>query len=156
MWSISASRCEPKAVSKQGRVEHRVSAGGEDMTPPALRQVGDKGAITLKKVVVEELRRLHPGESLKNIIGQRAPVGGNMEKGQGHTPTVRIAMAGPVEFFSQRGLNPQLFCQLTSQAGRLIFAVFDFTAGEFPFQGVQGRSAPLADKQPGGASHETG
>ena len=116
------------------------------MTPPALHEVGDKGDITLKKVVVEELRRLHPGKSLKNIIGQRALVGRNMEKGQGHPPTVRIGMAGPVEFFSQRGLNPQLFCQLTSQAGRLIFAVFDFAAGEFPFQGVQGVPAPLTDE----------
>ncbi len=106
------------------------------MVPPALREVGDKGDIPLKKVVVEELRRLYPGERLKNIIGQRPLIGGNMEKGQGHTPTVRIAMAGPVEFFSQRGLNPQLFRQLTSQTDRLIFAGFDFAAGEFPFQGV--------------------
>ena len=126
------------------------------MTPPALHEVGDKGAITLKKVVVEELRRLHPGESLKNIIGQRAVVGGNMEKGQGHTPAIRIGMTGPVEFFSHGGLNAEFFLQLAQQAGCLIFAVFDFTAGEFPFQGVQGISAPLADKQPGGASHETG
>lgn len=116
------------------------------MDPSALREVGDKGDIALKKVVVEELRRLHPGESLKNIIGQSPLVGGNMEKGQGHTPTVRIAMAGLVEFFSQRGLNPQLFFQLTQQAGRLIFVGFDFTAGEFPFQGVQGVPASLADK----------
>ncbi len=126
------------------------------MTPPALREVGDKGDITLKKVVVEELRRLYPGERLKNIIGQLPLVGGNMEKGQGHTPPVRIAMAGPVEFFSQCGLYPQFFCQLTSQADRLILAGFDFAAGEFPFQGMQGVSAPLTDKQPAGAGYETG
>ncbi len=126
------------------------------MAPPALREVGDKGDIALKKVVVEELRRLYPGERLKNIIGQRPLIGGNMEKGQGHTPPVRIAMAGPVEFLSQRGLNPQLFCQLTSQTDRLILAGFDFTAGEFPFQGVQGVSAPLTDKELAGTGYETG
>lgn len=126
------------------------------MAPPALREVGDKGDIALKKVVVEELHRLYPGERLKNLVGQRALVGRNMEKGQGHTPTVRIAMAGPVEFFSQCGLYPQFFCQLTSQAGRLIFAVFDFAAGEFPFQGVQGVSAPLTDKELAGTGYETG
>ncbi len=126
------------------------------MTPPSLREVGDKGDITLKKVVVEEPRRLYPGEGLKNLIGQLPLIGGNMEKGQRHAPAIRIGMTGPVEFFSQRGLNPQLFCQLAQQAGRLIFAVFDFTAGEFPFQGMQGVSAPLTDKQPAGTGYETG
>ena len=62
------------------------------MAPLTLRQVGDKGDIALKKVVVEELHRFHPGEGLKNIIGQSAVVGGNMEKGQRHAPTVRIGM----------------------------------------------------------------
>ena len=126
------------------------------MTPPALRQAGDKGDIALKKVVVEELCRLHPGEGLKNIIGQSAVVGGNMEKSQRHAPAIRIGMPGPVEFFSHGGLNAEFFLQLAQQADRLIFAVFDFTAGEFPFQGVQGISAPLTDKQPAGAGHETG
>ncbi len=116
------------------------------MAPPALREIGDKGDIALKKVVAEDLLWLHPGESLKNIIGQRTLVGGNMEKGQGHTPTVRIAMAGPVEFFSQCGLNPQFFFQLAQQTGCLIFPVFDFTSRKFPFQGVQGVSASLTDK----------
>ena len=126
------------------------------MTPPALREVGDKGDITLKKVVVEELRRLYPGESLKNVIGQSPLVGGNMEKGQGHTPTVRIGMAGPVEFFSQCGLNSEFFYQLAQQTGRLIFTSFDFTAGKFPLQGMQGVPAPLTDKQLAGAGHEPG
>ncbi len=116
------------------------------MAPSPLRQIGDKGDIALKKVVAEELRRLHPGQGLKNIIGQSALVGGNMEEGQGHTPTVRIGMVGPVEFFSHCGLNPEFFFQFTEQTGRRIFAVFDFTAGEFPFQGVQGVSASLTDK----------
>ena len=126
------------------------------MAPLALREVGDKGDITLEKVVVAELRRLHPGEGLKDVIGQRALVGGNMKKGQGHTPTVRIAMTGPVEFFSQCGLNPEFFFQLAQQTGRLIFADSDFAAREFPFQGVQGVSASLTDKQLAGAGHETG
>ncbi len=126
------------------------------MAPPALREVGDKGEVTLKKIVVEELHRPHPGHGLKNIIGQRTLVGGNMKKGQGHTPAVRIGMAGPVEFFSHCGLYPQLFCQLTPQAGFLIFAGSDFSAGEFPFQGVQGVSASLTDKQLAGAGHEPG
>ena len=106
------------------------------MTPPALREVGDKGDIALKKVVVEELRRLHPGESLKNIIDQSPLVGGNMEKGQGHMPTVRIGMAGPVEFSSQCGLNSEFFLQFAQQAGRLIFTSFDFTTRKFPLQGM--------------------
>ncbi len=82
------------------------------MIPLALRKVGDKGDIALEKVVAGELRRLCPGERLKNVIRQCVPVGGNMKKGQGDTPTARIAMAGPVEFFSQCGPNPELFFQL--------------------------------------------
>ena len=82
------------------------------MTPPALRQIGDKGDIPLKKVVVEKLRRLYPGERLKNMIGRRALVGGNMEKGQGHAPAVRIGVTGPVEGFSHGGPYPEFFFQL--------------------------------------------
>lgn len=126
------------------------------MTPPALRQSGDKSDIPLKKVVVEKLRRLYPGERLKNMIGRRALVGGNMEKGQGHAPAVRIGVTGPVEFFSQRSLNPELFFQFTQQAGCLILTGFDFAAGEFPFQSVQSVSASLTNEQPAGAGYETG
>ena len=126
------------------------------MVPPTVRQIGNKSDIAIKKVVVKELCRLHPGEGLKNIIGQSAVVGGNVEKGQRHAPAIWIGMTGPVEFFSHGGLNSEFFLQLAQQAGRLIFAVFDFTAGEFPFQGVQGVSASLTDKQSAGTSHETG
>ena len=102
-------------------MEHRPQPVEKIWPHRALREVGDKGDITLKKVVVEEAASALPRRASQKPYVASAPwIGRNMEKGQGHTPAVRIAMAGPVEFFSQCGLYPQLFCQLTSQADRLI------------------------------------
>ena len=46
------------------------------------------------------------------MIGRRALVGGNMEKGQGHAPAIGVGVTGPVEGFSHGGPYPEFFFQL--------------------------------------------
>lgn len=121
------------------------------------REQGHESLVCLKKIVAGQRGGIGPLETFKHQILQR---GGTIDAGLKENqfkfrPGFAVTVPRPKKFAADRGLDPELFAKFARQGFAWRFARFDFSAREFPLQGMRIVMATLADKNPGVAKDQS-
>ena len=121
----------------------------ENLRPCTADQARYEIHVAFQKIVVAQPRPRRPNDVPKDPVDGLAAIGPHVDEADGNAPTVRIRMRRAGQDGARCRFDAEFFAEFAPQAGGLVFAVFDFAAGELPLQGVKPVAAALADEHLG-------